>query len=78
MKKLMIMMVVLGSVAFGRDLTYNEKRDVVKPVQEQQERLNRYSSLDWKMDKEVTEKNFDIYSEFHRDLENMDKTYNKR
>ena len=74
----MIMMVVLGSAAFGRDLTYNEKRDVVKPVQEQQERLNRYSSLDWKMDKEIAEKNFDTYSEFHRDLDNMDKTYNKR
>jgi len=77
-RMLLVGMLVVSGLSFGRDYEYNEKRDIVKPVQEQQERLNRYSSLDWEMDKEVTENNLETYSEFHRDLERMDRGHDKR
>jgi len=77
-KMLLVGMLVVSGLSFGRDYEYNEKRDIVKPVQEQQERLNRYSPLEWQMDKEVTEKNFEKYSEFHRDLERMDRGHDNR
>jgi len=77
-KMLLVGVLVVSGLSFGRDYEYNEKRDIVKPVQEQQERLNRYSTLEWQMDKEVTEKNFETYSEFHRELDNMDRGSDNR
>ena len=62
MKKLLILtMVILGTVSFARDFEYNEKRDIVKPMEENIDRLSRFTPQEWQMDKEATEMNFKKY-----------------
>lgn len=74
MKKiLLLMMVILGVTSFARDFEYNEKRDIVKPVEEQVERLSRFTPQEWQLEKEETEKNFEKYEDFHRELDRADR-----
>lgn len=73
MKKLMIMMVVLGSAAFGRDFDYREKMDIEIPMNKMavnQEMSSREGNL--------FEKNIIEYSDFHRELMNMHRGHDNR
>lgn len=77
MKKLLILsMVILGTVSFARDFEYNEKRDIVKPMEENIDRLSRFTPQEWQMDREATEMNFEKYEDFHRELDRVDKGEN--
>jgi len=77
MKKLLILsMVILGTVSFARDFTYNAKRDIVEPMEENIERLSRFTPQEWQMDKEATEMNIEKYEDFHRELDRADKGEN--
>jgi len=79
MKKLLLVgMVVLGAVSYGRDYEYrsrNELVEVQKEYVENQEMLNRATPEEHNFmmneEKEIREKNMDKYPEFHRDLDNM-------
>ena len=69
----MIMMVVLGSVAFGRDFDHRERNDighVMNYSKVSQERLSREVNL--------SNENIQKYSEFHWDLITMDRGQNDR
>ena len=66
-------MVILGVTSFARDFEYNEKRDVVKPMEENVERLSRFTPQEWQMDKEATEMNIKKYEDFHKELDRADK-----
>lgn len=86
MKKLLIIsMIILGTVSFARggsegedrqgsfrDYEFNERRDIIEPMEENLERMSRFSPMEWEADKEVTEENFEKYAEFHKDLERSD------
>ena len=61
MKKLIMMMVVLGTVAFGRDNSFNAKRDVDSFVNVQQMSSQR------KLPREGN----CLCGDFHRDLDRM-------
>ena len=69
-------MIILGTVSFARDYEFNEKRDIAEPVEEQVERLSRYTPLEWQMDKEITEENFEKYADFHKELARSDQGEN--
>ncbi|GLI54941.1 hypothetical protein PM10SUCC1_04560 [Propionigenium maris DSM 9537] len=74
MKKVLLMlMMVVGAVSFGRDFDYNEKRDIVDVNRAQVERLSRYTDTDWSSDKAEIEANFTRYADFHRELDTMDR-----
>ncbi len=74
MKKLLLLtMLILGVTSFARDFEYNEKRDIVKPMEENIDRLSRFTPQEWQMDKEATEMNFKKYEDFHKELERTDK-----
>jgi len=71
MKILMTLMILSLSVsAFARDNDYNERRDIVKPLEENLERLNREGSKEWNIE---SEKNFKNYADFHRELERSER-----
>jgi len=80
MKKLLLVsMLVLGSLSsFARDNTYNERRDIVKPVEQNMDKMSRYSHEEWEQDIEVTRGNIQNYSEFHRELDTMDRGHENR
>ncbi len=74
MKKLLLMlMMVVGAVSFGRDFDHNEKRDIVDVNRAQIERLSRYTDADWSSDKAEIEANFTRYADFHSELDTMDR-----
>jgi len=82
MKKLLVVsMIILGTVSFARggseaegsqgsfrDYEFNERRDIVEPMEESLDRLSRFSSVEWESSKEATEENFEKYADFHKDL----------
>lgn len=68
---------VISGLSFARDYTYNEMRDIVKPAIEQQERLSRETTQEWQLDKEETEENFEIYSDFHKDFDYIERGIEK-
>ena len=72
-KMLLVGMFLISGLSFARDYTYNEMRDIVIPAQEQHERLSRETSHDWALDNEKANENFERYSQFHKDLDNMDR-----
>jgi len=90
MKKLLILtMIILGTVSFARggsptedregsfrDYEYNERRDIVEPMEENLDRLSRFSPLEWQESNEVTEENFKKYEDFHKDLARSDQGEN--
>ena len=69
MKKLMMMMVVLGTVAFGRDNSFNAKRDVDSFVNVQQMSSQR------KLPREIEsfQDNSSRYNDFYHELNTMDR-----
>ncbi len=77
MKKLILLsLIVLGTVSFARDYTFNERRDIVKPIEENVERMSRFTPDEWmNLDMETTE-NFVKYEYFHWELDRMDKGEN--
>ncbi len=74
MKKLLLVaMMVVGAVSFGRDFDHNEKRDIVDVNRVQVERMSRYTDADWSSGRAEIEANFTRYADFHRELDNMDR-----
>lgn len=75
MKKFMVMMVVVGSVAFGRDNSFNAQRDIDVFVNTSQQ----ISSVE-KSTRETTplRDNISNFGDFHRDLELMDRGHEDR
>ncbi len=67
MKKMLLMgMLVIGGLSYGRDYEYREGQElqvVQDVVREDQSMISRV--------REQSEKNMDIYSEFHRELDTM-------
>ena len=79
MKRILLVgMLVISGLSFGRDFTYNETRDIVQPAQEQQERVSRYNSSEWATANEQTKENLETYSQFHSELANMDRGHDNR
>ena len=86
MKKLLLVgMVVLGAVSYGRDHEYrtrNEFVEVQKEYVENKEMLNRATPEEYDIivteERVNRETNMDNYSEFHRDLDNMGRGHENR
>ncbi|GLI57638.1 hypothetical protein PM10SUCC1_31520 [Propionigenium maris DSM 9537] len=65
-KMLLVGMLVIGGLSYGRDYEYREGQElqvVQDVVREDQSMISRV--------REQSEKNMDIYSEFHRELDTM-------
>ncbi len=86
MKKLLLVgMVVLAAVSYGRDHEYrsrNELVEVQKEYVENKEMLNRATPEEYDIivneEKVEREANMANYSEFHRDLDNMERGHENR
>ena len=79
MKKLLLVgMLVLSGLSFARDYTHNEKRDIVAPMEEMQERASRLSQDQFNLEGASIEANIEKYSGFHSDLDNMDRGENSQ
>lgn len=88
MKKLILLtLIILGTVSFarggssnnsdnnffsGRDFEYNEKRDIVEPMEQNIDRLSRLSPYEFELDKIAAEENMKKYEDFHNELDRMD------
>lgn len=74
MKKLLLIgMLVISGLSFGRDFEVREREElkvVHEPVEMDRDMLSR--------EREASENNFEKYSDFHRDLENLDRRSDKR
>ncbi|GLI57830.1 hypothetical protein PM10SUCC1_33440 [Propionigenium maris DSM 9537] len=74
MKKMLLLgMLVIGGLSYGRDFERRESQElqVVQSVRcENREMLSR--------ERELGEKNQEIYSDFHRELNNMDRGHENR
>ncbi len=74
MKKMLLLgMLVIGGLSYGRDFERRESQElqVVQSVRyEDQEMLSR--------ERELGEKNQEIYSDFQRELDNMDRGHENR
>lgn len=55
-----------------RDYEYNEKRDIVIPMEENIERLSRFSPYELEIENIAAEQNIAKYPDFHRDLDRSD------
>ena len=72
-KMLLIGMLVVGGLSYGRDFERRESKElqVVQGMStEDQSMISRV--------REQTDENMDIYSEFHRELETMDRGHENR
>ncbi len=74
MKRMLLLgMLVIGGLSYGRDFERRESQElqVVQSVRyEDQEMLSR--------ERELGEKNQEIYSDFQRELDNMDRGHENR
>ena len=73
MKKLMIMMVVLTSVAFGKDFDHRERNDL--------DNVMNYTKVSQEMssrERNITDQNIEKNSEYHWELMNMDRGHEDR
>lgn len=74
MKKVLLMaMMVVGAVSYGRDFDHNEKRDIVDVNRAQIERMSRFTDAEWSNEKSEIEANFVKYADFHMELDTMDR-----
>jgi len=74
MKKVLLMaMMVVGAVSYGRDFEHNEKRDIVDVNRAQVERMSRFTDAEWSNEKSEIEANFTRYEDFHMELDTMDR-----
>lgn len=71
-----ILMTILTSFSFGRDYEYNERRDIVKPMEEQWEKLKKLTPEEWAIEKELMRLNIEKYKDFHWELDRSDKGEN--
>jgi len=72
-KMLLIGMLVVGGLSYGRDFERRESKElqVVQGMStEDQSMISRV--------REQTDENMDIYSEFHRELETMDRGHENK
>ncbi len=74
MKKILLIgMLVMSGLSFGRDFEYREGKElqVVQSVNsEDQSMLSR--------EREISKNNMDVYSDFHRELDNMDRGHESK
>ncbi|GLI57647.1 hypothetical protein PM10SUCC1_31610 [Propionigenium maris DSM 9537] len=74
MKKMLLLgMLVIGGLSYGRDFEYRESKElqVVQSVNsEDQSMISR--------EREISKNNLEVYSEFHRDLDNLDRGHENR
>lgn len=77
-KLLLIAMMVVGAVSYGRDFDHNERRDIVAVGNEQIERMSRFTEAQWNLERSIAEKNFETYMDFHKELETMDRGHESR
>lgn len=69
MKKIIVLgMLCVGAISFGRDFEYHEVRDIVKPMESSLEELNQLSPQEWKTEIEYMNKNIEKYKHFHAEL----------
>lgn len=79
MKKLLLAaLVVVGTLSYGRDFEYGEKRDIQRIAAEQGEKLSRLTSKERKGGRKSENINFESYSSFHRELERADRGHERR
>jgi len=72
-KMLLVGMLIISGLSYGRDFERRERNElqVVQSVSnEDQGMISRV--------REQSDKNMDIYSEFHRDLDNMERGYENK
>ena len=77
-KVLLIALVVVGAVSYGRDFDRNERRDIVAVGYEQAEKMNRLTEAEWNLEGSIWEENFKNYRDFHKELETMDKGHENK
>lgn len=74
MKKLLLTALVLvGTLSYGRDFEYREKRDIQRIKKEQEEKVRQFISKKRKADNI----NLERYSRFHRELERADRGHER-
>ncbi len=71
-----ILMTVLAFSVFGRDYEYNERRDILIPMEEQWNKLKEMTPEEWAIEKELMRLNIEKYKKFHWELERSDKGEN--
>ncbi len=72
-KMLLVGMLVIGGLSYGRDFEYRESKElqVVQSVNsEDKSMLSR--------EREISKNNLEVYSEFHKELDNMDRGHENR
>ena len=77
---ILIAMIVLGSITYSRDLDYrgrNEFKEVSNEIITIEDKMSRMSSGEMSLKKNWylndRDRNFQRYSDFHRDLENQNR-----
>ena len=74
MKKILLIgVLVISGLSFGRDYEVRERQElkiINEPVQMDQQMLSR--------EREIFESNIINYSEFHKELDNMDRGHDNR
>ncbi len=74
MKKFMLLgLIILGGISYGRDFEYNAKRDILNVYTYENEMINRPSNISWNTYTDLENSNLEKYREFHRSLEAMDR-----
>ncbi len=77
MKKLLLVgILVLSGLSFARDFTYNERRDIINPIEENVDRMSRFTPDEWMNLEMETAENLVKYDYFHWELDRMDKGEN--
>lgn len=71
-KMLLIGMLVIGGLSYGRDLDYREKQDM-----QIIENVNHEDQTMMSREREISKHNQDVYSDFLRDLDNMDRGHER-
>ncbi len=74
MKNLILLgMLALSIVSFGRDYEYNEVRDIVAPINAELERISRLSDEQLYIEGSISAENIQKYNDFHTELERMER-----
>lgn len=68
--------ILLGIQPLARDYEYNERRDIVIPMNEQWERIQNMTPEEWEEEKRIRDENMERYARFHWELERSDKGEN--
>lgn len=73
---ILILTIALAMPSLGRDYEYNERRDIVNPMEEQWKKLKELTSEEWEIEKELMRINMEKYRDFHWELERSDRGEN--